>query len=148
MYLFQRFSKRKISWGVGRWVEDLVLRNIMETPGCFFSKIRARMLTEDCQCACGVCLHKCVYEEGKGRWREGEGGKGRERMKKWMNHLLGLQRGKGAEGCGIQRSWEQRGEQDDSLNWMMQWMAASSLHGSSREAGTRAGQENTEAYCS
>lgn len=68
-------------------MEDLILQNIMETPGCFFSKIGTRMLTEDCQCTCGVCLHKYVYEEGKerGEEREEEEG-GRERM----SHLRGL----------------------------------------------------------
>lgn len=58
---------------------------------------------------CGVCLHKYVYEEEKERWGEGEGEEeGRQRIKERMNHLLGLQRWKGAKRCGIQRSYEKQ----------------------------------------
>lgn len=55
-------------------MEDLVLQNIMETPICFFSKIGTRMLTENCQCACGVCLHPMKKErEDEGKEMEGRG---------------------------------------------------------------------------
>lgn len=55
-------------------MEDLVLQNIMETPIRFFSKIGARMLTENCQCACGVCLHPMKKERGdEGKEMEGRG---------------------------------------------------------------------------
>ena len=62
-------------------MEDLVLQNIMETPVCFFSKIGARMLTEDYQCACGVCLHPMKKERGdEGKEKEGKGKRENEKM--------------------------------------------------------------------